>query len=55
MIILVIFFENSFWHQIEKMDFIVEKYQKYRKNEMTRNEYIRCVAYKYLARTDNIF
>ncbi|XP_071176290.1 uncharacterized protein [Mytilus edulis] len=36
----------------EKTDFVIDKYGRYRNDEITRKEYIRCVAYKYSARTD---
>lgn len=36
----------------EKMDFVLDRYNKYRNGEISRSDYIRCVAYKYLARTD---
>ena len=36
----------------EKMDFVIEKYQLYVRGDITRSQYIRCVAYKYSARTD---
>jgi hypothetical protein len=36
----------------EKMDFVIEKYQLYVRGVITRSQYIRCVAYKYSARTD---
>ena len=36
----------------EKMDFVLDRYNKYRNGEITRSDYIRCVAYKYSARTD---
>jgi hypothetical protein len=35
----------------EKMDFVIEKYQLYVREDITRSQYIRCVAYKYFART----
>ena len=36
----------------EKMAFVIDNYAKYRRDEIIRKEYIRCVAYKYSARTD---
>ena len=36
----------------EKMDFVIEKCQLYVRGDITRSQYIRCVAYKYSARTD---
>lgn len=36
----------------EKMDLVVGKYNKFRRDEIRRKEFIRCVAYKYSARTD---
>ena len=36
----------------EKMDFVIEKYQLYVRGDITRSQYIRCVAYKYPTRTD---
>jgi len=36
----------------EKMDFVIEKYQLYVRGDITRSQYIRCVAYKYYDRTD---
>jgi hypothetical protein len=36
----------------EKMDFVIEKYQLYVRGDITRSQYIRCVDYKYSARTD---
>ena len=36
----------------EKMDFVIEKYQLSVRGDITRSQYIRCVAYKYSARTD---
>jgi hypothetical protein len=32
----------------EKMDCVIEKYQLYIRGDITRSQYIRCVAYKWL-------
>ena len=36
----------------EKIIFVIDNYDKYRRNEITRKEYTRCVAYKYSAKKD---
>ena len=36
----------------EKLDFLLDLWRKYHSGQITREIYIRCVGYKYQARTD---